>query len=348
MDLDVLIAPPSVPLDALARDAEALTVRCAGRHLEHDALAVERPHFDPRAEQRLRQIDRHDADDVEPDPSEKTVGLGLDRDHTRGRSLCPLALGPEPGAGFGAGRDRDREPLLDPYLARPVAGGTRLRRDAPPAPAHRARPRNGEPALAERNRAAAFTFGTRREGGARCAARPAAGRAHLRQRECDGHAATQRSDPERDRDGGLDLVLVLGTRAAAAATENRREQIPQPAERAQVGKVELGARPPARRAARPTAAPRSRERPVAAQLVVPLALLGIAQHVVCFVDLLEAVRRLWLVGVAVGMVLLGEPAKRLLDLVGGGGLRDTEDLVVISLRCHLLVPRPPSLVPFPL
>src|SRR5205823_2728500 len=199
VDLDVLIAPPSVPLDPLTRDAEALTVRCAGRHLQHNALAVERPHFDLRAEQRLRQIDRHDADDVEPVPSEKAVGLDLDRDHDVAPSLGPLPLEPQPRAVFRAGRDRDREPLLDPHLARPVTGGTRLRRDAPPAPAHGARPRNGEPALAERNGAAAFTFGTRREGGARCAARPAAGRAYLRQREGDGHPATQGGDPERDR-----------------------------------------------------------------------------------------------------------------------------------------------------
>src|SRR5204862_7873704 len=122
----------------------------------------------------------------------------------------------------------------------------------------------------------------------------------------------------------------------------------QPAAGAPVGKDEHGPRPPARRAARPTAAPRSRERPVAAQLVVPLAFFGIAQHVVRFVDLLEAVRRLWLVGVTIGMVLLGKPAKRLLDLVGGGGLRGTADLVVIPLRCHLLVPRPRSPDPFPL
>src|SRR5213595_3004329 len=323
MDIDVLIAPPSVPLDPLTRDAEPLTVRCAGRHLEHDALAVEGPHFDLRAEQRLRQIDRHDADDVEPVPSEKAVGLDLDRDYDVSPSLGPLPLEPQPRAVFRAGRDRDREPLLDAHLARPVAGGTRLRRDPPPAPAHGAGPRDGEPALAERNGAAAFAFGTRRERGARCASRPAAGRAYLRKRQRDGHATAQRRHAERDRDGGLDLVLVLGTRAAAAATENRREQIPQPAERAQVGKVELGARPPrppARRAARPTAAPRSRERPVAAQLVIPLAFFGIAQHVVRFVDLLEAVRRLWLVGVTIGMVLLGKPAKRLLELVVGGGL----------------------------
>src|SRR5207237_9610676 len=139
------------------------------------------------------------------------------------------------------------------------------------------------------------TSGTRREVGARCAARPAAGRAYRRERQRDGHATAQRRHAERDRDGGLDLVLVLGTRAAAAATENRREQIPQPAERAQVGKVELDARPPrppARRAARPTAAPPSRERSVAAQLVVLLTFFGIAQHAGRFVDLLAALARL--------------------------------------------------------
>src|SRR5439155_1902415 len=149
-----------------------------------------------------------------------------------------LPLEPQPRAVFRAGRDRDREPLLDPHLARPVARGTRLCRHAPPAPAYGARPRDGEPALAERDGAAAFTFGTRREGGARRAARPAAGRAYLRERKRDGHATTQRRHAERDRDGGLDLVLVLRTRAAAAATENRREQTPQPAQRSRVGNGE--------------------------------------------------------------------------------------------------------------
>src|SRR5205807_2425898 len=83
--------------------------------------------------------------------------------------------------------------------------------------------------------------------------------------------------------------------AGTRPPENRREQTPQPAERAQIREVELHAGAPGR-AARPNpAAPGARERPVAAQLIVLLPLLGIAQHVVRFVDLLEALRGLRLV-----------------------------------------------------
>src|SRR5205085_216676 len=268
-------------------------------------------------------------------------------DHDVPASLGPLPLETQPRPVLRPGRDGDRQSLLDAYLARAVAGGTRLRRHAPAAAAHGTWPRDGEPALAERDGAAAFTFGTSREGGAGRASRPAARRAYLRQRERDGHPATQCGDAERNGDRGLDLVLVLGTRAAAAPPENRREEIAEPAERAQIGEVELHAGAPGR--ARPTpAAPGAGERAVAAQLVVLLPLLGIAQHVVRFVDLLEALRGLRLVGVTVGMVLLREPAKRLLDLVRGRRLGHAENLIIVPLRCHLLFPLPPSLVLHPL
>src|SRR5204862_1177367 len=92
---------------------------------------------------------------------------------------------------------------------------------------------------------------------------------------------------------------------------------------------------PRRGAPRPTATPGSRERSVAAQLVVLLPFGGIAQHVVRFVDLLEALRRLRLVGITVGMVLLGESAKRLLDLVRGRRLGHAESLIVVLLAGHL-------------
>ena len=69
--------------------------------------------------------------------------------------------------------------------------------------------------------------------------------------------------------------------------------------------------------------------PVSTELIVLLALLGIAQHVVRFVDLLEALGRLRVIGIAVGMVLLRQPAERLLDVVGGRRLGDTEDLIVV-------------------
>ena len=51
-------------------------------------------------------------------------------------------------------------------------------------------------------------------------------------------------------------------------------------------------------------------------------------------DLLEAVGGLRVVLVGVGVVLLGEPAVLLLDLVRRGGRRDAEDRVEILARGH--------------
>src|ERR1700684_2351264 len=76
----------------------------------------------------------------------------------------------------------------------------------------------------------------------------------------------------------------------------------------------------------------TRERSGAA--VVLLALLGIAKHVVGLGDLLEALLRLLVVGVAVGVVLTRELAVGLLDLLGARLLVDPERLVVIRTRCH--------------
>src|SRR5207249_3409448 len=93
----------------------------------------------------------------------------------------------------------------------------------------------------------------------------------------------------------------------------------------------------------------ARERSIAPQLVVLLPLVRVAQDVVRLVDLLEAVGGLRIVGIAIGMVLLREAAKRLLDLVGGRRLGHAEDLVIVSLRSHLLpVPAPPPLISLPL
>src|SRR5437773_172781 len=80
--------------------------------------------------------------------------------------------------------------------------------------------------------------------------------------------------------------------------------------------------------------PRPRVRTIASHLVVPLALVRIAQHVVRLVDLLEALGRLSVVGIAIGMVLLGKAAERLLDLVHRRGLGDPQDLVIVLRRRH--------------
>src|SRR2546426_10728157 len=93
----------------------------------------------------------------------------------------------------------------------------------------------------------------------------------------------------------------------------------------------------------------ARERSIAPQLVVLLPLVRVAQDVVRLVDLLEAVGGLRIVGITIGVVLLGEAAKRLLDLVGRRRLGHSEDLVIVSLRSHLLpVPAPPCFTLLPL
>src|SRR5436309_559935 len=68
--------------------------------------------------------------------------------------------------------------------------------------------------------------------------------------------------------------------------------------------------------------------PVGAERVVAAALLRIGEHLVCFVDLLEAVGRVLALG-DVGMVLAGQPAEGGLDRLVVGLPIDAEDLVVV-------------------
>src|SRR5438128_2440772 len=133
-----------------------------------------------------------------------------------------------------------------------------------------------------------------------------AGRADLGHRQRDRYLAPERGDAERDGHGGFDDLLGVVAPAGAAPAEDRREQIAQTAEGAEVGKVEIDAEIPAGRptttAARPPTRPGPGERPIATQLIVLRALLGIAQHVVRLVDLLEALGRLRILGAPVGLI----------------------------------------------
>src|SRR6266480_4985314 len=146
---------------------------------------------------------------------------------------------------------------------------------------------------------------------------------------CDWSSDVCSSDLDRDR--RLDLLLVVERHAGAAPTEDRREQVAQPTERAQIGHIEVGIGAWCRPATAPVPLTGARERSIAPQLIVLLSLLRVAQDVVRLVDLLEAVGGLRIVGIAIGMVLLREAAKRLLDLVGGRRLGHAEDLVIVSL-----------------
>src|SRR4029077_1818549 len=104
--------------------------------------------------------------------------------------------------------------------------------------------RDGKATLTEGDRPAASALGTGRERRAGRAARPAARRALLRQRQHDRNLAPERRHAERNRDHRLDLFLFLRRRTRAATPEDRREQVPEPAERAQVRHVEVRVPPP--------------------------------------------------------------------------------------------------------
>src|SRR5881398_2538876 len=314
--LDVLIPAPAVLLDPLPRNAELLPGLGAWWDFEHDAAPVECLHLDLGSEQCLREVHRHGADDVQPLAPEEPVGLDLQHYDDVAFPLRPLPAETQLRAVLGARGYREHQALLDPHLAAAAAGVAPLRRHPASATAHRTRAIHGEAALPERNHPTPPALRAGGQRGARRRAAAAAGGTHLRHRQRHRHLTSQRRDAERDRDRGLDLVLVVRASPALRTTpaEDAREQVSQPAERAEIRQIEIdpGALRPGPRAPRPA---RSRIRAVAAHLVVALALRGIAQHVLRFVDLLEALGRLSVVGIAIGMVLLGEPPKRLLDLI---------------------------------
>src|SRR2546422_10656209 len=117
--------------------------------------------FDLRAQEGLRQIDRNDADHVEPLAPEEPVGLDLNHHHDVAAPFGALALQAQPRPILRPRRDGDREVLLRPHLARALAGRTPLRRDLAPPPTHGAGPLHGEATLPERDRAPTLALGTR-------------------------------------------------------------------------------------------------------------------------------------------------------------------------------------------
>src|SRR5207247_387830 len=122
--------------------------------------------------------------------------------------------------------------------------------------------------------------------------------------------------------------LEAGESAGASRPpEERPEEIREPASATpKVAEVDPHLPAPGPRAG----ARRVPERvPIGPELVVPLAFLGIGQHLVGFPDLLEPGLGLGVALVHVGMVLPRELAIGGLDLFLGGTLRHSEDLVVV-------------------
>src|SRR6266487_801708 len=151
---------------------------------------------------------------------------------------------------------------------------------------------------------------------------------HLGHRQRDRHGAAERRDAKRNGDLRLGVFGLGFASGASPATKDRREDV---AEAAKIGDIEVAA---VLGRGTPTAAALGAERAVAAHLIVFLPLVSVAEHVVRFVDLLEALGGLRMVGTAVGMVLLGQPPEGLLDFVRRGGLGDSQHLIVVALCCH--------------
>ena len=131
---------------------------------------------------------------------------------------------------------------------------------------------------------------------------------------------------ERDEQVGLDVFPTgirlretshiakgIAARAAPSSGEKLLEEIAEPGAakaRPAIAKSTTTSTAPAGRRLLPPAL-----LPVCAESVVPLALIGIAQHFVGFIDLLELRLRPFLVFGNVGVMLAGELAESFADLV---------------------------------
>ena len=103
-----------------------------------------------------------------------------------------------------------------------------------------------------------------------------------------------------------------------------------------VGKIEAAETHAGLTGPRPWPAARTARRNVVGietVLIVNLALLGIAQDVVSFLNFLEALLGGFVARVQIGMILARQLAVRLADLVFFGGARYTERFVIIVFAC---------------
>ncbi len=142
---------------------------------------------------------------------------------------------------------------------------------------------------------------------------------------------------EREREPGFEIgaALLAGTSGRSPTPA----AAPHPAEQTTEQVVDVRVVAHEREALGATASAGTRaaaearcHRPEAAHLVVLLALLRVAEHVVGGRDLLEPLLGLHVALVRVGVMLTSELAVRLRDLLRGRAFRDAERLVVVLLE----------------
>ncbi len=71
------------------------------------------------------------------------------------------------------------------------------------------------------------------------------------------------------------------------------------------------------------------------EVVITSALVGVGKYLEGLAYFLE-LRLCPVIAVAVGVILKGQPAERLFNILRGGAPRYAQDFVIISFRCHIL------------
>src|ERR1051325_9479950 len=300
----------------------------------HLDLALERRHVDLRAERGLHETDRHIADDVESFADEKRMLRDLDDD-------VQIAGLPAIGAAFAfvpelqaravidAGRNLDAERVELARSARAAAFAARLGDERALSAALAAGAGHSKEALLKANlpTAAAGRACLRRCAGFGAAA--VAGFARAVARDFDLFLDAENGFLESDVEVVAQIVTAAPAPPRAGATaEEFAEDIAEYVLEARGVKIE-------------TAGKRSAvaERGVT-ELVILRALLGIAEDGIRLRDFLEALLRLFVSGIAVGMILERQLAVGFFELFFVGVTGDTEDFVVIALAVQF----EPSLV----
>src|SRR3990172_10493988 len=138
----------------------------------------------------------------------------------------PLPLQPDAGAAVRSRRHRDHDALVDGALRLPPTHRTGLAGHPTATTARWTGPPHREPALPEADLPAAVALGTGSDAGARSGPRATAGGTGLRHRDRDRHLAAQGRHAEGNLHRELDRLDVR----LAAASEDGREQVSQPAE----------------------------------------------------------------------------------------------------------------------
>src|SRR6185437_14278823 len=341
-DLDVHVAALGRAHDrhALGAQPELVAALRARRDVDARRLAVERRHLDRAAERRLHHRDRHLAVHVRSLALEQRVAAHRQEDieiARRPAAGAGLALAAEANAGavLDAGRDVDLERLLAAHAALAGADLARLVDHLSGAVAGRAGALDGEEALLGADAAAAVAGRALVRFGAGLGARAVAGLAGDRAR--DAHRGLGAAIGLLQRDLEIEAQVLAahvgastGTLPAPAAVEHLLEDVAE--HRAEVEALRI-------EAARPAGAVATLEGG-GAVAVVGRALVGILQDVVGVVDLLELLFSfLLVVPIAIGVMLHGELAEGLLDVVGARRPTDAQQLVIVLRHGPLRVPR---------